>query len=155
MKSGAIWVVVIAVLGIVGFALLSRQKTNVSPVKTTGQATQESSLPKSQSKYIEYTDGVLEKNLETNRVLFFFANWCPTCRPVDKEITENTDRIPEGFVIIRVNYNDDATDSKEDALAAKYGVTYQHTFVEIDKSGEVIQSWNGGDLDTLLGKIAR
>lgn len=155
MKGLAIWVLVIAVLGIGGFTLLSRQKTNVSPVDATSQATQESSQSKSESKYIEYSSGILERNVESNRILFFYANWCSTCRPADKEIGENENKIPNGYVVIRVNYNDTDTDNEEETLANKYKVTYQHTFVEIDKNGEVIQSWNGVGLDMLLGKIAR
>lgn len=107
------------------------------------------------SKYIEYSSGILEKTLGGRRILFFFANWCPTCRPVDKEISQNTDRILEGIVIIRVNYNDDATDKEEEALAKKYGITYQHTFIEIDSGGEEVQSWNGGDLSIILSKITK
>lgn len=155
MKSVVVLVVVISVLGIAGFVLLPRQKTNTSQVKTTSSATQETSLPKSQSKYIEYSEDILGRTLDSNRVLFFYANWCPTCRPVDKEISENESRIPDGYVIIRVNYNDTDTDKEEEALANKYEITYQHTFIEIDKNGEVIQSWNGGDFDMLLGKITR
>jgi hypothetical protein len=34
-------------------------------------------------------------------------------------------------------------------LKKKYGVTYQHTFVQIDSNGNMITKWNGGDIDTL------
>lgn len=86
-------------------------------------------------------------------VLFFYANWCPTCRPVDAELKQRLTEIPAGIEIYRVNYNDDETDEAEKALAQKYGVTYQHTFVQVDKNGNEITKWNGGGLDNLISKV--
>ena len=155
MKSIAIGASIIAIVGIIGFLLFLQQKGKSPTVNTQVSETGSASLPKPQSKYIAYSNGILENNVGKNRILFFYANWCSTCRPVDKELTENSDKIPEGFVVIRVNYNDTDTDKEEGALAKKYGITYQHTFVEIDKSGDVIQSWNGGSLEELLSRIDR
>jgi len=83
-------------------------------------------------------------------VYFFYANWCPTCIPVDKEISKNLDKIPEGLKIVRINYNDPDTDDAEEDLAKKYGITYQHTFVYIGSDGEVVKKWNGGGLDKII-----
>lgn len=105
------------------------------------------------SKYIEYASSTLQNNTG-KRVLFFYANWCPTCRPVDAEIQANSDKIPEELTIIRVNYNDTDTDQAEKELARKYNVTYQHTFVLFDESGNEIAKWNGGGLDSILAKIS-
>lgn len=105
------------------------------------------------NRYVEYADGVLENGASGKRVLFFYASWCPTCRPVDAELRANADRIPNGISVIRVNYNDPETDPQEEALANTYGITYQHTFVEIDGNGDAIQTWNGGGLDTLITKV--
>jgi len=55
--------------------------------------------------------------------------------------------------LIRVNYNDTETDGEEKALAAKYKVTYQHTFVEINSDGEIVQKWNGGGMSEFLSRI--
>jgi hypothetical protein len=38
-------------------------------------------------------------------------------------------------------------------LQKKYGVTYQHTFVQIDENGEALSKWNGGDVDKLLSTV--
>lgn len=155
MKISIIVSIVIAVLTIGGVLFfLKKENTPLNP--TTLNKETDLPLPSNtQSRYIEYSDGVLENNLDNNRILFFYANWCPTCRPVNKEISENSDRIPEGFVVIRTNYNDDETDKNEEQLANKYNVSYQHTFVELDKNNDVIQIWNGGDFTTLLSKIKR
>jgi hypothetical protein len=43
---------------------------------------------------------------------------------------------------------------KETELKKKYGVTYQHTLVQVDKSGNMIKKWSGGGtLDNLLSQI--
>ena len=68
-------------------------------------------------------------------VLFFRASWCPNCRGVDTDIRANLGKIPAGVVILDVDY-DTAT-----ALKQKYGVTYQHTFVQVDASGNQITKW--------------
>lgn len=86
-------------------------------------------------------------------VLFFYADWCPTCRPVDTELKNRLSEIPDGIEIYRINYNDSETDAQERDLAKKFGVTYQHTFVQVDKNGNEITKWNGGGLDNLLSKI--
>ncbi len=70
-------------------------------------------------------------------ILFFRADWCPTCRAVDSDIKANLSKIPENLAILDVNY-DNST-----ALKQKYGVTYQHTFVQVDKDGKLIKKWSG------------
>ena len=38
-------------------------------------------------------------------------------------------------------------------LAKKYGITYQHTFVQIDSQGKEVTKWNGGQTDELAANI--
>ena len=68
-------------------------------------------------------------------VLFFNASWCSTC----KEARENleADPIPAGLTIVKVDFDD------SDELRQKYGVTVQHTFVQIDSDGNELAKWNG------------
>ncbi len=73
-------------------------------------------------------------------VLFFHAGWCPTCKRADREFLEETERIPEGVSVLKVDY-----DSSGD-LRRAYGVKFQHTYVQIDASGEPVDIWIGGDL---------
>ena len=51
------------------------------------------------------------------------------------------------YYLIFVDY-----DSSED-LQMKYGVTYQHTFVQIDTDGNALTKWNGGGTAELLTKV--
>ncbi len=80
-------------------------------------------------------------------VLFFYASWCPTCRAADADITTKQSSIQKGLVIHKVDY-DSATELKQ-----KYGVTYQHTLVQVDEKGDMITKWSGGDLATIIEKI--
>ena len=57
-------------------------------------------------------------------VLFFYAPWCPYCRAADKAFKENPGSIPAEVTVFKTDY-DSNTDLKK-----KYGVTYQHTFVQ-------------------------
>lgn len=81
-------------------------------------------------------------------VLFFRASWCPTCRTLDGDIKANANTIPTGVTILDVNY-DTST-----ALKQKYGVTYQHTLVQVDSSGNQIAKWMGSpNLASLITNI--
>lgn len=107
----------------------------------------------SKDRYRTYKQSSLEEDVDKKRVLYFYANWCSTCRPVDGEFNRRESEIPEDVIIIRINYNDSDTDDAERALANKYAITYQHTFVEIDENGEVTKKWNGGGLSELLENL--
>lgn len=111
------------------------------------------SMMQSSGRYVEYAGSVLDESKKTRRVLFFYANWCPTCRPADVEFRSRASELPNDVTVIRVNYNDPQTDAEEKALASKYGVTYQHTYVQIDESGNVVARWNGGGLVELKKNI--
>lgn len=153
--------VVILVL-VVGFIFMTKSKSdNVATVEQSDSTTQNTMMEKSSSdanmtekkdttRYIEYSKEAFEKSAENRRVLFFYANWCPTCREADPNLKVNAQKIPQDLTVIRVNYNDTDTDKKEKDLAKKYGVTYQHTFVQINNEGKEITKWNGGKIDELL-----
>jgi thioredoxin 1 len=105
------------------------------------------------SRYVEYSKSALDNASNNRRVLFFYASWCPICRPADVSFKQSASKIPEDLTLIRVNYNDPETDQEEKDLAKKYGITYQHTFVQIDGIGKEIAKWNGGQIEELLSNI--
>lgn len=81
-------------------------------------------------------------------VLFFHASWCPSCRGLNSNIESNLKSIPQSVTILKTDYD------KETELKKKYGVTYQHTLVQVDESGNMIKKWSGGGtLDNLLSQI--
>jgi thioredoxin 1 len=77
-------------------------------------------------------------------VLFFHASWCPSCRGLNGDIEKNMSSIPDGVSILKVDYD------KETELKKKYGVTYQHTLVQVDKDGNLIKKWSGSPTLTRL-----
>lgn len=82
--------------------------------------------------YAPYTAEALANNTAEKTVLTFHAPWCPSCRALDTDITNNLSKIPSGVAIYKVDY-DTATELKK-----KYGITTQHSVIEIDKNGEKI-----------------
>ena len=128
--------------------------SNQPPVDTTPAVMMEKTVETTTSpRYVEYSKTVLEQSVGMRRVLFFYASWCSTCRPADADFKKNIDLIPADLVLIRVNYNDPETDAEEKALAGQYGITYQHTFVQIDAQGNVLTEWNGGQFNELIAKV--
>ncbi len=105
------------------------------------------------SRYVQYSKSALVSASGKRRVIFFYASWCPTCKSADVSFTQNESKIPSDLTLIRVNYNDPDTDQEEKDLAKKYGITYQHTFVQIDSTGKEVTKWNGGQINELLSKI--
>ncbi len=99
--------------------------------------------------YVEYSDESLTNaNKNGNTVLFFAATrWCNTCSALDDEIKERSNTIPDGITILKVDYDTDKTTS------ATYGVTQQHTLVYLDRDGNEIKRWIGGDFDNLVQNI--
>src|SRR3989338_9826020 len=76
----------------------------------------------SAGKYVEYAPQIFESSANIRRVLFFYANWCPVCKPADASFTQNENKIPPDVTLIRVNYKDTDTDQSEKDLAKKYAV---------------------------------
>lgn len=107
-------------------------------------------------EYVYYNEDSFSEDINYNKVvLFFYASWCPTCAVLQNELNANQDNIPSGVRIIRVPYDDVSGANQETlALNAKYKVTYQHTLVQIDSSGELIKKWNGSSkLEDIINKI--
>lgn len=74
---------------------------------------------------------------ESKVVLFFNATWCSTCKKARGNLEANTSAIPADLVIVSVDF-----DSETD-LKRQYGVTLQHTFVQIDSDGNEVAKWSG------------
>ncbi len=71
-----------------------------------------------------------------NTVLFFHASWCPPCKAADASINETG--VSDNLTILKVDFDNSAE------LRKKYGVTSQHTFVQVDADGNLIKKWSGG-----------
>ncbi len=103
---------------------------------------------KSVGTYQDYAPSKLVLAEKQSVVLFFHAPWCPTCKAVDTDIRSELSMIPSGTHILKVDYDSNLE------LRKKYGVTYQHTFVQVDAQGNMIKKWSGGNtLESVLEKL--
>ena len=100
-------------------------------------------------RYVEYSDTAIAEATANGgkALLFFHASWCPTCRVAENDILSKADQLPDDLTIIKTDY-----DTYSD-LKKQYGVTYQHTFVQVDSEGAMITKWNGGSLDEIIDRV--
>lgn len=87
--------------------------------------------------YIDFADYEANKAAydATDVVLFFNAAWCSTCKVARDNIESDLSAIPSDLTIVLVDF-----DSAQD-LRKKYGVTVQHTFVQVDPAGNELAKW--------------
>lgn len=97
--------------------------------------------------YVDYSPETYAAAADQKRILFFHASWCPTCTAANIEFNQNTAQIPDGVVVLKTNYD------TQTELKNKYGITYQHTFVQVDAQGNEIAKWNGGGVSELAANI--
>ncbi len=101
----------------------------------------------SSGTYTDYSHSGVSPATGKKKVLFFFASWCPSCRDHDANLQASASDIPGDVAIFKVNYDN------EIALRQKYGVTLQHTFIEIDDDGNELEQWNSLYKDDDLASI--
>jgi len=105
-------------------------------------------LPSGSATYTEYSSATLADAQQRGRaVLFFHAPWCPFCIEANDDITANLDQLPGDVTVLKTDYD------TETSLKSQYGVTYQHTFVQVDANGDELTQWTGGGVDELLENI--
>ncbi len=125
---------------------LSSDEVMKKEVDLTGEKKLESQTAKT-SRYVEYSKSAFAESADKKRVIYFHANWCPICRPTDEEFMRRASDIPDDVVVFKTDYD------IETELKKKYAVTYQHTFVQVDKEGNEVTKWNGGVVDELIAKV--
>jgi len=119
--------------------------TDVAPID---QVDPPVALPVTVGSYQTYRPELLSLANGGKVVLFFHAAWCPTCRSLNSNIESNLASIPSGVHILKTDY-DTYTELKR-----KYGVTYQHTMVQVDVNGNQLAKWSGSPtLSSLIGNI--
>ncbi len=99
--------------------------------------------------YVTFADysSSMAKYSGTSVVYFFHASWCPDCKASDMALSADMSKIPAKVTIVKVDY-DTATE-----LKMKYGVTMQHTFVQVDANGALVKKWSGTTVDMILAGI--
>lgn len=138
-----------AIIVLVGIAVVisSNNRTNDSTSinsNTNSLNNNSTDVVVENSRYIEYSAVKFDNNSDKKRVYFFHASWCPTCKIVNKEFSENSAGIPKDVILFKTDYD------TENELKKKFGITYQHTFVLVDENGNEVTKWNGGGISELV-----
>lgn len=125
------------------------ESTTPTEAAPAAEPTETASSAAGASAFEPYTPEAVASAADTDAVvLFFHATWCPTCKQLADDIRANIDQVPTDVRILLVDY-DTATDLKQ-----KYGVTLQHTLVQVDSAGNALGTWNGTPtLDELLSQL--
>jgi thioredoxin-like negative regulator of GroEL len=172
--------IIIGIIAIVGVAYLTWDMGNTDPVETNTESVQntisntENSSNTESNSNMESVSSTPQPDQETSEivetsqkgsyeaysadkiaraetgtvVLFFHAAWCPSCRGLNSNIESNINSIPADVTILKTDYD------TQTELRQKYGVTTQHTLVQVDKDGNLIKKWSGGStLDSILSQI--
>jgi thiol-disulfide isomerase/thioredoxin len=104
--------------------------------ESNSESTAQTKQPGSYLTFEDY-EASKERFADADVVLFFNANWCSTCKIARDNIESNLESIPSNLAIVVVDFDN------ETYLRKKYGVTIQHTFVQIDKDGNLLAKWAG------------
>ena len=124
------------------------EKKPEAMVKEDAMMKQDNAMMVKGGQYVPYDASKVAFAEDGKVVLFFRASWCPTCRALDANIKANLSQIPQNTLVLDVDY-DKYTDLKK-----QYGVTYQHTLVQVDASGNMIAKWSGSEgLSELLTQV--
>lgn len=164
-----IWIIVVIIIiaGIIYFTFPKDEITNVevadTAIETQNEATLETEAntsPKAtepakgevvaqvKGSYEVYNAEKIALAETGDVVLFFHAPWCPSCRALNSDIEKNLSIIPDGVTILKTDYD------TQTELKKKYGITSQHTLVQVDANGNMIKKWSGGSkLESLLSQI--
>lgn len=110
---------------------------------------QDSAAAAAPGTYITLAEYAGNEAMYEDVVLFFHADWCPTCQATEKDLTENAAAIPAGLTVVKVDYD------TENDLRQQYGVTNQHTFVQVDATGAEVKKFagsiTGADIAAAIG----
>lgn len=170
MNKGLLIGVVVVIAGAIGFLMLQSNEKDMAMMQETavegevmmkGEAMETAEVMEgnammekdgeammSKGTYEQFDATKLAMAQTGTVVLFFKASWCPTCRALDADIKANLDAIPAGVTILEVDYDN------SDDLRQKYAVTMQHTLVQVDANGALINKWSGGNtLAALTAKL--
>ena len=98
------------------------------------------------SAFIAYTKEQYDLALSEKRVLvlFFTSNWCKECleqESILQDIFKSLDK--EGVVGFSIHILDSETTTETDALAKKFDVTKESSFVILNKDGSVGYRYTG------------
>ncbi|MDO4791563.1 MAG: thioredoxin family protein [Buchananella hordeovulneris] len=101
------------------------------------------------ASYVTYADYQAAKDKFAGQkvVLFFNASWCPACRAIADALSADPSVLPAGTTVVSVDYD------QHSDLRQQYGVTMQHTFVELDAQDKQVRQWATTSVDGLVKEL--
>jgi thiol-disulfide isomerase/thioredoxin len=91
-------------------------------------------VEKVNANYVDYSADAV-KNTNGDKVLFFHASWCGSCKKASNNIAAA--QTTNDLTVFKVDYDTSAE------LRKMYDVTSQHTFVQVDRDGKMLAKWSG------------
>ena len=147
MKKYLLPLALSAVIVLGGCSQTNSSSDAMSSAKSPSSATSHGdSASQSYITYDQY-QASKDKYADSKVVLFCNATWCPDCRAINEALTSDPGKIPAGTTVVSVDYDQHAD------LRQRYGVTTQHTFVQIDTNGEKTRQWVSTSVDALLKEL--
>lgn len=94
-----------------------------------------------QSSYEDFTEAKFQEALAQGRpiYLFFYANWCPTCKEQDPRNQRVVPEHPGGILGLRIHTLDNEAGDVEKRYADQYNVFVQHTGIFFKDGKEVFR----------------
>jgi thioredoxin-like negative regulator of GroEL len=104
---------------------------------------------KSAAEFVDFDQAAYDAALANNEpfALFFHAEWCGTCRGLEKSIEDGLAAFPEGTKIFQVDYDN------ETALKQQYGIRMQSMIVIVDANGEAVETLAAPSNSKLIAAI--
>ena len=105
---------------------------------------------KSTPQFIEYSEAKRQELLANGEahVLFFHADWCPTCRHMEDNFNETLSSFPNGTVILKASFD------KDKDLKKEYGVRSQSSVTVVGASGQKLVTLVAPENDVLKSAIS-
>jgi thiol-disulfide isomerase/thioredoxin len=135
-----VWLVIVLTLAAAACASSTSSPETEQTVQSSAASSTEGEVTSNGAgAYISLADYQASKDAyaESKVVLFFNATWCSTCKKARSNLEADLSAIPADLAIVLVDF-----DSETD-LKRQYGVTVQHTFVQIDTDGNQLAKWSG------------
>lgn len=148
MKPFNIFIIIFLLIVTIGFVFFKDRFNNLqegsNPTKFSNSEILMDSL-----NYFDYSEQNLISSQRNGKTVLFFAAtiWCQTCQALEKEIKERGNSLPPDVTILKVDYDNDK------AMNKRHRVTSQHTLIVLDKNGNEVKRWIGGNFDLLMQQL--
>jgi thiol:disulfide interchange protein len=146
MQNSKLLIIVVAVLLLAGggYFFLSGDGATENG---RSQVTSSEENQNRSDNYLDFSTSEYEKARGEGKtvMLYFTANWCPTCRaqePVNLEAFEEF-KDDNDIVIFKIHILDSETTEENEDLADEFGVRLQHTYIILNPQGEVAFTHTG------------